>query len=180
MIMCVHSAMDFLAMSILIKSPVVTNMRRVSLEAFSLSKPTLYPTSPPSLQPLSSATLLAKAWAANFRGWKCIKIAILMSQLKFPSYQKITCVTMMFTYLSWVAKWSNKNWGTWVLLPQPVTPEMTVTQCASILAKSSWAHLKTGKDRSATSASRSIQNFPLEQKDSVKKLDQYFRTSLFT
>ena len=184
MIMWVHSAIDFLAMSIFIKRPVVTNIRRVSLEAFSLSKPTLYPIRPPSLQPktnaimylkyrlpvyrvyddvpLSSATRLAKAWAANFLGWVTIIFTYLKNK---PSKCRLIRVSLKsITYLSWAANWSNKNCGTWVLLPQPVEPETTVTQCASILAKRSFAHLKTGKDRRLISAERSMSNLALQKK----------------
>ena len=112
--------------------------------------------------PLSSATRLAKAWAANFLGWVTIIFTYLKNK---PSKCRLIRVSLKsITYLSWAANWSNKNCGTWVLLPQPVEPETTVTQCASILAKRSFAHLKTGKDRRLISAERSMSNLALQKK----------------
>ena len=92
--------------SLLSKTPVVQNSNRVCADRFD-SRRIWYPTASPSSSPLSAATLAATETADIRRGWVQIMLQSEPRRLFISS--------------------SRMNCGSWVVLPQPVSPEMTRT-----------------------------------------------------
>ena len=92
--------------SLLSKTPVVQNSNRVCADRFD-SRRIWYPTASPSSSPLSAATLAATETADIRRGWVQIMLQSEPRRLFISS--------------------SSMNCGSWVVLPQPVSPEMTRT-----------------------------------------------------
>ena len=86
------------------RMPVVQNIRRVSAE-HRFSSLIWYPTSPPTLAPRSAATRSATPMAEMRRG----------------------CVHTMDASTPAASAASSTNCGTCVVLPQPVSPEITTT-----------------------------------------------------
>ena len=69
-----------------------------------------------NLTPMLSATLWATDWAAILRGW--------VTTIRISSPLRLACC--------------SRNWGTRVVLPQPVCPEMIVTAFESIWSCNIW------------------------------------------
>lgn len=92
--------------SLLSRTPVVQNSSRVCADRFD-SRRIWYPTVSPSSSPLSAATLAATDMADIRRGWVQIMLQSAPWRLSISS--------------------SRMNCGSWVVLPQPVSPDMTRT-----------------------------------------------------
>ena len=82
--------------------PSVMNFKRVSGPAFSSNR-TWYPTRPPSSQPSSSATRRETEAAASLLGWV---------QPTLPGLSPASSMAIL---------------GSWVVLPEPVSPTTTMT-----------------------------------------------------
>ena len=113
------------ARSLLSSTPAVQKSSRVAREV-ALSPRMAYPTLSPGLSPLSAATLDASPRAATLLG--CVT-----TMPHLPPSPASTAA-------------SRTNWGTWVDLPQPVSPEMTTTRWESRAERTAGREAAAGRD----------------------------------
>jgi hypothetical protein len=101
--------------------PSVITLMAVSGLVRSVNR-TAKPTAPPTSTPSSSATRSATARAASRRGW-------VWPMTPLPAVPRPS---------------STHSFGSWVLLPDPVSPATTTTWCSRIVSSSSWRRSTIG------------------------------------